>query len=147
MSANVIYLNDELGSIQSIQIEVPVVVDKKTDLKENAILEPMICLFDVDTMVKRGREIYFDAKAKVYVNVTCSNNFSLVCKIEAVGEIPFKDDAIEIYFGKAGESFWDIAKNLKIPSEIIRSQNPDMADPLDRDQNIALYFQKERKIQ
>ena len=144
VTANIIYLNDELGSVQSVQIEVPFVLDKKSNISQDALLEQNICLFDVDTMVKRGREIYFDAKVKAYINVTCSKMLSFVSKIESVGEIPARCDAIEIYFGKTGESFWDIAKNLKIPSEIIRNQNPNLSDPLEADQNIALYFQKER---
>lgn len=146
ISANIIYLNDEIGSIQSVQIEVPFVLERKTNIKEGTLLEPVVGVFDVDTMVKRGREIYFDARVKAFVNVTCQNNLEVVSKLETLGDYPERSDAIEIYFGKAGESFWDIAKSLKISSEIIRNQNPELTDPLDKDQNIALYFQKERKF-
>jgi len=142
ISANVIYLNDELGSLQAVEIEIPYVLNKKTEVSENAFLEAYICLSDVDVMVKRGREIYFDAKAKAFVNVSCKQPVAMVSKVESLGALPQRDGAVEIYFGKAGESFWDIAKNLKIPTETIISQNPDLVDPLDRDQNIALYFQK-----
>lgn len=145
VTANVIYLNDEAEAINSVQIEVPFVLDKKVNLPNGVVLEPIVCLVDVDAMVKRGREIFFDAKARAYVNISCGDDFSIISKADSIGEIPFRDDAIEIYFGKMGESFWEIAKNLKIPSEIIRNQNPELPDPLDRDQNIALYFQKERK--
>lgn len=146
VTANVIYLNDELGSVQSVEIEIPYIIDKKVEFGENEVLEPVVSLFDVDVMVKRGREIYFDAKAKAFVNVTCKNQFDLITKVESLGEQEQKDGAIEIYFGKTGESLWDIAKSLKIPGEIIKSQNPDISDPLDKDQNIALYFQKTRNV-
>ncbi len=145
VSANVIYLNDELEALQSVAIEIPFVMDKNVDLADGVLLEPIVGLFDVDVIVKRGREIFFDAKAKAYVNVSCSNNFSIITKVEEIGEHVERDNAIEIYFAKTGETFWEIAKNLKISSEIIRNQNPELSDPLDKDQNIALYFQKERK--
>ena len=147
ITANVIYLNDEIGGINSVEIEIPFVLDKKTDLVDGCVLEPNISLFDADTMVKRGREIYFDAKLRAYVNACCDESISFITKLDSMGEIEDRKDAIEIYFGKAGESFWEIAKNLKIPSEVIRNQNPELVDPLEKDQNIALYFQKDRKIQ
>ncbi len=144
-SANVIYLNDENNEIVSVQIEVPFVVDKKCGFSDDAVLEVLLGVTDVDTMVKRGREIYFDAKVKAFINVSQKNCFNLISNTESVGVLPDKTDAIQLYFGKRGESFWDIAKNLKISSEIIRNQNPELSDPLEKDENIALYFQKIRK--
>ena len=144
VSANVVYLNDELGTIQSVEIEIPYVLDKKVDIVGDVILEPTITLCDVDVMVKRGREIFFDAKAKAFVNVTLKANTCMVTKVENVAKLPPRDSAIEIYFALAGQSFWDIAKGLKIPTETIASQNPNLTDPLEKDENIAIYYQKER---
>lgn len=142
VSANVVYLNDELGSIQSVEIEIPYVLNKKSDLVGDFILEPTVTLCDVDVMVKRGREIYFTAKAKAYVNITQKNNICMVTKVEDIGTLPERDSALEIYFAKTGQTFWDIAKNLKIPAETIITQNPNLTDPLEKDENIAIYYQK-----
>lgn len=147
VSANVVYLNDELGTIQSVEIEIPYVLDKKVDIVGDVILEPTITLFDVDVMVKRGREIFFDAKAKAFVNVTLKTNACMVTKVESISKLPPRDSAIEIYFALAGQSFWDIAKGLKIPMETIINQNPNLTDPLEKDENIAIYYQKERKTE
>ena len=147
VSANVVYLNDEQGTIQSVEIEMPYVLDKKIDFSGEVILEPYVSLCDVDVMVKRGREIYFDAKAKVYVNITQKQNVCMVTKAESVGKLSQRDSALEIYFAKTGQSFWEIAKNLKIPTEIIASQNPQLTDPLEKDENIAIYYQKQRKVE
>lgn len=144
VNCNVVYLNDELGSVQSVEIEIPYVIDKKVDLDNDIILEPNVCLYDIDVMVKRGREIYFDAKVKAFINVACKSSVCLVAKTECLGELEKRNNAIEIYFAKAGETFWEIAKNLKIPTEVIASQNPSLVDPLQEDQNIAIYFQKQR---
>lgn len=142
VSANVVYLNDELGALQSVQIEIPYVLNKKCDLPNDVILQPIVTLCDVDVMVKRGREIYFTAKAKAYVNVTQKNNVCMVTKVEDIGALPERDSALEIYFAKTGQTFWDIAKNLKIPAETIATQNPTLTDPLEKDENIAIYYQK-----
>ena len=141
VSSNVIYLNDDNESIQSIQIEIPFVINKEVNV-ECDFIDPNIYVYDIDVMVKRGREIYFDAKVKAFVNVVRKYNNELITKIESVSEIPNRNNAIEIYFAKEGESFWEIGKNLKIPTEMISSQNPELTDPLEKDQNIALYFQK-----
>ncbi|MBQ7885144.1 MAG: DUF3794 domain-containing protein [Clostridia bacterium] len=147
VSANVVYLNDELGGLQSVEIEIPYVLDKKVDLPDNAVVEANVGLFDVDVMVKRGREIYFDAKAKALVNITLENSLCMVTKAEDLEKLPERDSALEIYFAKAGESFWNIAKNLKIPTEIIANQNANLVDPLEKDENIAIYYQKQRNVQ
>ena len=69
----------------------------------------------------------------------------LVSNVNSVGELEPKDSAIEVYFAKSGERVWDIAKGLKVSSEMICNQNPDITDPLEKDQNIAIYYRKERK--
>lgn len=143
VTANVLYINDELDSIQSVQIEIPYVLNKEVKgMNDCKFIEPSVCVFDVDVMVKRGKEIYFDAKVKSFVNLTKKCEKHLISKIEQLSDIPVRKNAVEIYFAKAGESFWSIAKNLKIPTEMISNQNPDLVDPLEKDQNIALYFQK-----
>lgn len=142
VTANVIYLNDELGSIQSVEIEIPYVLEKRVEFADNAMVTANVKLFDVDVAVKRGREIYFDAKARAFVNVSVQNPVCMISKIEKLETLPERDVALEIYFAKAGESFWDIAKNLKIPTEIIANQNSTLVDPLEKDENIAIYYKK-----
>jgi phospholipid N-methyltransferase len=142
VTANVLYLNDEQEMLQSVEIEIPYVLDKKVDYQDGVVIEPNVKLFDVDIAVKRGREIYFDAKAKAMVNITTQESVCMLSKIEKLEPLQERDVALEIYFAKAGESFWEIAKNLKIPAEIIASQNSNLVDPLEKDENIAIYYRK-----
>ena len=66
-TANVLYLNDETeGVINSVQIEVPFVTSNQTDLDDETKLSAKISLNNVDIMIKRGREIFFDAKIKAF---------------------------------------------------------------------------------
>ena len=111
-TANIIYFNDEEDAIQSVQIEIPFILNKEYDYSDCCeVIDVHICLYDEDVIVKKGREIYFDAKIKGIINFKnkCSNE--LITKVDVFGEIPEKNNAIEIYFAKQGESFWDIGKN------------------------------------
>ena len=144
VTANVVYLNDELGEMQSVEIEIPYVLDKNVDYTEDVLLEPTIFVTDVDVMVKRGRELFFDAKARAFVNCTKKDVFSHITNVDTIGEIGERDGAVELYFAKQNETIWDIAKNLKISPNVITEQNPELLDPIEKDQSIAVYFQKKR---
>lgn len=51
-----------------------------------------------------------------------------------------KDSAIEIYFAHASSSHWDIAKELKISQEMLLSQNPNLPNPLEKDERVVVYY-------
>ena len=144
-NANVLYLNDETGGIMSVAIEIPFVIASPTDLSENSELSSNLCLENADIAVKKGREIFFDAKIKALIGGCEELSFNAVVGAERIGEVEPKDASLEIYFAKMGESIWDIAKNLKIPSEIIINQNPNLSDPLEKDEKVAIYYQKTNK--
>ena len=60
---NVVYLNDEENSLNSVQIEVPFVIsDKFSQDNADGILVVDAILCDVDVVAKKGRELLFDAK-------------------------------------------------------------------------------------
>ena len=139
---NIIYLNDELGSIYSVDVEFPFVLNNKTDFPENSDVDVFVALKDVDVMVKKGRDVFFEAKAKVFATASQNTSGAVLAAVEEGDELLPKDSAIEIYFAKAGETIWDIAKELKVPEDLLTNQNPNVTDPLETDQSLAVYFQK-----
>lgn len=140
---NVIYLNDETNSLHSVLIEVPFVVSERANVTcENAQVEVSAILYDVDVVVKKGRDFYFDAKLKVKVSYDCENVGAVISEIAEQGALDEKDCAIEVVFAKAGQTAWDIAKGLKVREELISLQNPEVVFPLDKDENIIVYYQK-----
>ena len=140
---NVVYLNDETNSLNSVVIEVPFVVsDKISTPCENPNVEVDVSIYDVDVVVKKGREFYFDAKLKVEANFDCDNVGAVISKIEKGAELEEKDCALELVFANAGQDAWDIAKTLKVNEETISLQNPNLKFPLERDENIVLFYQK-----
>lgn len=140
---NVVYLNDETNSLYSVNIEVPFVVSDKTCADcENASVDVCATLFDVDVVVKKGREFYFDAKLKIKTTYDCNRIGAVISRAEQNSEYPEKDCAIELYFGQSGQSAWDIAKSLKIKEEMLYAQNPEVSFPLEKDENIVVFYQK-----
>ncbi len=140
---NVVYLNDETNSLHSVTIEVPFVVSDKASVEcENAQVEASAVLYDVDVVVKKGREFYFDAKLKINVEYDCEDIGAVISRIETSTEHPEKDCAIELVFANQGQTAWDIAKNVKVREETICLQNPELTFPLEKDENIVIYYQK-----
>lgn len=140
---NVIYLNDETNSLNSVNMEVPFVVSDKISLEcENANTNVSASIVDVDVVVKKGREFYFDAKLKLNVSCDCESVGAVISKIEMRETYPERDCAIELVFGEAGQSAWDIAKQVKVREETIFLQNPNVVFPLERDENIIIFYQK-----
>lgn len=139
--ANVIYLNDDTSTINSVEIEVPFVINDKVAFENDKVyVYAQAILSDCDVIAKKGREIYFDCKVKTYLNMWEDENYELVSGINIGKAFQEKDSAIEIYFASAGATFWDIAKELRISEEMLISQNPNLTNPLDKDERIVVYY-------
>lgn len=144
---NVIYLNDEEMTTNSIQIEVPFTISEKTSSAENAELNVTEVLDDVDVIVKKGRELYFDAKVKANVNYYSNENDAIITDVAVGEDLPERDCAIEIYFGKEGDTLWDIAKLLNISLDSLKEQNSMVPEVLEGNTNLSIYYQKNKKVE
>lgn len=139
--SNLVYLNDETESINSVEIEVPFVTSEKLSVDANIVaVKTQIALSDCDVIAKRGREIYFDCKIKAYSNFWEEKSFSVISGAVKGKEFAARDSAIEIYFAKTGETFWDIAKELKVAESVVKGQNPSVVSPLECDEKIVVYY-------
>ena len=141
---SLVYLNDETGTINSVEVEFPFVVSEKAKY-DDAELSVKITLTDIDAMVKRGREVFFDAKLKASVCYYEDKTNAVITNIEFGEEINLHTHPIEVYFASSGESLWEIAKELKVKDSFILEQNPNLVDPLEKDEKIVLYFQKNKE--
>lgn len=140
---NVAYLNDETNSLKSVVVEVPFVVSDKTNLNcEDVQVDADVHLLDVDVVVKKGREFYFDAKLKIKATFDCNQINAVISHINVANEYPEKDCAIELVYATQGQTAWDIAKSLKVKEESVYLQNPEVVFPLEKDENIIIYYQK-----
>ena len=141
--ANVVYLNDEENSNNSVVVEVPFVVsDKTTAPCENPNISVSAILYDVDVVAKKGRELFFDGKLKVRVEYDCEEVSAVISSVETKGEMLERDCSVELVYAKSGTDSWDIAKQYRVSEEMVQIQNPEITFPLQEDTSIVLYFQK-----
>ena len=142
---NVVYLNDENNSLNSVEVEVPFVLNDRIDIPEGANVYAVAVLSDVDVAVKKGRELFYDAKIRVYLYVDQDVVSAVISDATLKEELPEKDYAMEIVFGKEGQTAWDIAKANKIKESMIINQNPDIVFPLSENAEIVLFYQNRNK--
>ena len=103
-------------------------------------------IHDVDATAKRGRELFVDGKIKAsaWFNKTVAN--AIISDIQRGEEISPNSSAIEIYFAVSGQTLWDIAKDLKVPENVLKNQNPELIEPFNGGEKIIYYNQKTVEI-
>lgn len=138
----VVYLNDEENSLNSVEVEIPFVVNDKTDASETAVVCCDVSIYDTDVSVKKGREIFFDGKIKIMARVCESEVSATIVSMEKGEKFDDEECAMQYVIGKNGESLWDVSKRYKIRQEQLVSQNPDVVFPLIQDTGFILFYQK-----
>lgn len=142
-STNVVYLNDETNSLNSVLIEVPfVITDKFNNENIEGILDVDAVVCDVDVVVKKGRELFYDAKIKATVNYCHPVVSGVITNAEKLEDYAERDYGLELLFAHAGQEAWDIAKEARVNEEQLILQNPDVLFPLQEDKNLVLFYQK-----
>lgn len=140
---NVVYLNDEQNNLNSVQIDVPFVISDKFDVEDSdgiLMVDAIVC--DVDVVVKKGREFYYDAKIKACANYCHIVVSGVITEASLLEAYPEKDYGMELLFAKAGQDAWDIAKEARIKEDQLIGQNPEVIFPLQEDKNLILFYQK-----
>ncbi len=137
-----IYLNDESSSLHSVQLDIPFVISDKYSVEEGGTLSVNAVLNDVDVVVKKGREIYYDAKVKACVSYSNELVSGVISEATLLEEFANKDYAMEIVFAPSGKELWDVAKDARVKEEQIISQNPEVAFPVSEDTPLVLFYQR-----
>lgn len=139
----VAYLNDEDNSLYSAQIDVPFTLSDKFTYPEGGTLMVDAVVYDVDVAVKKGRELFYDAKVKANVNYCYDKVSGIITEATPADEYPPKDYAMEVLFARSGQELWDIAKTAKVKEEQIVTQNADVVFPLSEDTSLILFYQRQ----
>ena len=138
----IVYLNDDTSTINSVALEVPFSLSDKFDGGDDGEIFATAIIQDSDVAVKKGRELFYDAKIKICINYCSDSICGIISEATVLDEYPDKDYAMEVLFAKAGEELWDIAKKAKIKESQITDQNPDASFPLTEDTTLILFYQK-----
>ncbi len=138
----VVYLNDDEGSLNSVEIEIPIALSDKTNASDDAVVCAEAVIYDTDVVVKKGRELFFDGKIRVQARI-CEEEISATIVGAERGEAYLERDcAMQLVFGKEGEKLWDVAKRNKVKEEQLVAQNSDVVFPLIQDTGFILFYQK-----
>lgn len=138
----VVYLNDETGALHSVQLDFPFTIDDKTDFDENDLVSATVIMSDVDVVVKKGRDLFFDAKVRATINGCKTIMNGVITQVVAGEEYAEKDYAMEVVFARSGDEAWDVAKRLKVTENQLLSQNENVMFPLAEDTSLVLFYQK-----
>lgn len=139
---SVVYLNDETSSLHSVVLDVPFTLKEKIDCEDGALLNVDAIVCDVDVVVKKGREFYYDAKIKASVNCCHDLLSGVISEAVLTEDERQKDYAMEIIFAPKGKELWDIAKSARVKEEQIIAQNPDVIFPCNEDTPLVLFEQR-----
>ena len=103
----------------------------------------MKCAVDgVDVVAKRGKDIFVEAEVKTYVAVYSTETGAAISGIELQDELPPKTSAMEIYFANAGQTLWDVAKDMVESVDTLAKFNPDLPEVMAGDEKIICYRKK-----
>lgn len=138
----VVYLNDESGSISSVEIEVPFSISDKTKANSETMLSVDAILTDVDVAVKKGREIFFDAKVKAIVSMSDDTVSAIISSANVGEQLPDLDCAMQVVFAKEGDTLWDVAKSSRVRECDVAKQNPELTFPLQANSDILIFYQR-----
>lgn len=138
----VVYLNDDEGTLNSVEIEIPFAINDKTTASEEASVCVDGVIYDCDVVAKKGRELFFDGKVKINARL-CEKEISATIVGAQRGEVfAERDYTMQYIYGKAGESLWEIAKRNKVSESQLVAQNADAIFPLIQDTGFVLFYQK-----
>ena len=138
---SVVYLNDESGTISSVELEVPFSISDKSKATEESIVSVDAILTDVDVAVKKGRELFFDGKIKAIVTLSEDAVSAVITGATLGEEIPERDYAMQVVFAKEGDSLWDVAKASRARESDIARQNPELSFPLAENSDVLIFYQ------
>ena len=137
-----VYLNDEDSSLHSVELDIPFTISDKYNVDESGMISVDAVVNDVDVVVKKGREIYYDAKIKACVSYSNELVSGVITEASVLDEYKEKNYAMEVIFAPAGKELWDVAKDARVREEQILSQNPEVSFPTNEDTALVLFYQR-----
>jgi len=140
-SVNVIYLEeDENETLNSVIVEVPFSIENRVDdIDAEDDLSACAIIKDVDVKCKKGKEINIQLELCIKVNAFNSLEEMALTNVTLGEEFTPKEACLQIYFARKGSTLWDISKGLLSKPEQILDQNPNINLPLEADEKIVLF--------
>ncbi len=142
-TVNVLYLNKETNSVYSLVVEMPFSESNPVDIKNGNNTAVQLALTNVTTRARRGKEIEVTATLEIYTDVYNNMENVVITQITEEDEIPENECAMLFYMTKDGDSLWEIAKELRISTDLLLSQNPNLTEPIQAGTRVVVYRQRQ----
>ncbi len=138
VGGNVIYFCSDGDKISSVAVSVPFSLRLRSPSSgETAIVRAAVS--DVSARIRRGNELDLRTDLEFDVTQYDCKTIAVIGELTEGEEKPENDSAISVYFGKKGDSLWDVASRLCASPDSIREQNPDIEYPLCGGERVILY--------
>lgn len=141
--ATVIYqTDDEIPTYASVDLEIPFA--SKYDVENDFCGDLFVTgdITDVDTKVKRGKEINMTLEVCFWAYAYACDNQAIIKDIELTEALPQNQYSLEMYIAPKGSTLWDISKHLLVTEDVIKAQNPELEFPLDKAQTVVYFKQR-----
>lgn len=142
-STTILYLNKENNSTHSVEVEMPFAVSTATGIKDGMNSDVKLALTKISARVRRGKEIEVNAVLEIYVDVFNNVENAVITSVLEDDEIPESDCAMSFYIARQGDTIWNIARELRISTELLLAQNPNLTDDIDAGTQVVVYRQRQ----
>lgn len=141
--ATVVYqTDDDVPQYNSVDLEIPFANKFAVDNDFCGNVFVTADITDVDTKVKKGKEINITLDVCFLAYSYATDNQVIIRDIELAELLPESEYSIEMYVAPKGSTAWDISKHLLVTEDVLMAQNPDLVFPLERPQTIVHFNQK-----
>ncbi|MDD4291432.1 MAG: DUF3794 domain-containing protein [Clostridia bacterium] len=94
--------------------------------------------------IEKNSETKIEFDVKLLLNAYKQKSVKAIRSIEVGDELPESFCTVEVYFGRKGDTLWDVAKELIVSPNLITACNPDTSFPLNDDAKIIVYRELKR---
>ena len=141
-SVTTLYRNNETNSIVSYDVQIPFSVDVKADQTNAECGANVVAnLTKLQVKARRGVEIEVNGELNLYITSSCMSSEAVTTQVTLGEKRDNTNCNLVIYITKAGDTIWDIAKEMLTDEETILRQNPDLELPFATGTRVVVYRQ------
>ncbi len=131
--------SDQIGSEK---FEIPFTLQIETPLADLLTQATVYGAVKQITVENNSGKLDIDCDVLFSVNLIQNLTESFVADVTEGDAIEDTLGAIEVCIAKKGDSIWEVAKNLRMSEEDLIKLNPDLTDPLTKDEKLVIYHQR-----
>lgn len=138
-SCNIIYLNTEDNSKNSVAVELPFSITANANVEEGDTVYVKGVITHVSTKIRRGNDIDIKADIELELLAVSVDTKYVITELKLGEERALPTSAFSVHIAKSGETLWDVAKSLGTTPELVLSHNPGIALPLNGGERVITY--------